>query len=117
MPKGTYDRPKITQEMIDAYFKDCDENKRPYTVAGLCEALGMEKEYFLGYRKTENKNWKYGKMFGAARRKILRYAEEQLFLGGKNSSGILFFIKQNFGDESDEAKKKKNEPKKITIVD
>lgn len=97
---------KTLYDIMNQYFADCDEAKRPYTVAGICEILGIEPERFLGYPPRGQ----FKPIFDEAKRKILRYAEEQLF---KSASGVQFFIRSNFGDEKQE---KEQTATKIKLV-
>ncbi len=106
---GMAELPEI-KKRVENYFENCDATGRPYTIAGICELLNIGREQF------DNPSYIRRAPYKKAKRKILRFAEEQLFKPGANMNGILFFIKNNFGDNTKDGGKKK-EPKKIIIDD
>ena len=93
------------QEMIDDYFKECDEQKRPYTVSGLAYALDTDRITLLEYQNANEENFKrlsdeerkaFSNTIKRAKDKILRYAEEQLFRTSQ-VAGVIFNMKNNWG--------------------
>ena len=85
-----FSSPKQLQSSINKYFKYCDENNRPYTIAGMAEHLGVDRQTIYNYEQRDE-------FFGTikkARLKIERYIEEILILEGK--AGQIFYAK-NYG--------------------
>lgn len=80
------------EQRIDAFFKDCDENNRPYTMTGLGIALGLDRAQLINYGSKE----KYSHAIKKAREKCQNYAEEQLYKG-KATAGVIFALKNNWG--------------------
>ena len=101
------------QKAIDDYFNRCDrrvsqvyvkiqkeivdiEDPVPYTIEGLCNALGMTRDELLNYEKEEG-NETLCEMVKQAKLKVQQNLVERS-LEGKNSSAIAVFImKNNFG--------------------
>ena len=77
---------------IDDYFKECDENNRPYTVSGLAYALDTSRRTLLDY---EYKDDEFSHTIKKAKDKVESYAEERLYNGG-NATGIIFSLKNNY---------------------
>lgn len=80
------------QIMIDAYFKECDENKKPYTVTGLAYALDTDRQTLIEYTERNE----YTNTIKRAKDKCQRYAEEQLFRPSQ-VAGVIFNMKNNYG--------------------
>lgn len=94
MPAGRppkFKSPEELQEKIDAYFKYCDKNKKPYTMSGLANSLDCDRDTVLNYSKKE----KYFGTIKKARRKVEEYVEGRLFEG--KATGPIFNLKNNFG--------------------
>lgn len=107
---------KTVQELekkIEEYYKTCWRSKRdmfgniikdketgdivleqfkPYTITGLAVFLGTTRETLMDYEKND----KYSYTIKAAKEVCHAYAEEALFVG-KNPSGAMFNLKNNFG--------------------
>ena len=64
------------QEDIDAYFKECDELKKPYTVSGLA--------------------YEFSNTIKSAKAKIECFNEEQLYNKDVPTSGVIFNLKNNY---------------------
>lgn len=79
------------QKDIDNYFKYCDENKKPYTVSGLANALDMTRQSLLNYEEKEE----FFDTIKRAKSKIEQFAEESLFIGS-NTAGVIFNLKNNY---------------------
>lgn len=65
---------------------------RPYTITGIAVALGCDRDTLLNYGKKE-------KFFGTikrAKQMCHNYAEESLYIG-KNPTGAIFNLKNNYG--------------------
>ena len=101
------------QKDIDAYFKECDENKGmmfvksmgeeieilmplPYTIEGLAEALDCDRDTLLNYEKKKG----YEEYFGTIKRaknKVQRNKVERALTGQAPSSISIFDLKNNHG--------------------
>lgn len=88
---------------VDAYFDDCDREKRPYTVSGLASALGMTRIELLNYegKKALLKEVKL------ALGRCEAYAEESLYTG--KATGASFSLKNNFPGWKDKADLKQDQ--------
>lgn len=76
------------KKKIGEYFKSCDEDKRPYTLAGLAEAVGMSRSELLEpVLEPELKK---------AVAKCETFAEERLF-SKDTSRGAEFILKNDHG--------------------
>lgn len=91
-------RPKLytnkeqVQQIIDEYFKLCDEKDKPYTMSGLAYALNMSRQSLINYSKDEE----FFDTIKKAREKVEIMLEESLYRLG-NNSGIIFNLKNNYG--------------------
>lgn len=83
--------PEIMQEKIDAYFKKCDEKRKPYTVTGLALALDTDRETLINYQNRND----FFDTVKRAKLKCQNYAEEYLY-NGKNVAGAIFNLKANY---------------------
>lgn len=80
------------QVKIDAYFADCDENDKPYTVSGLADHLETSRQTLINYEEKAE----YFDTIRKAKAKIERYNEEQLYRP-QQVAGVIFNLKNNFG--------------------
>lgn len=101
------------QELIDAYFKDCDgkplldkdgipirnkygkiikDDRRPYTITGLALALGFNsRQALLNYEGKEE----FNDTIRRAKARVERYAEERLY-DKDGANGAKFSLANNF---------------------
>jgi hypothetical protein len=90
-------RPRLFQSVqeleakIKAYFNECDEKGRPYTISGLAYHLDIDRRTLLNYAKTDE----FFPTISRARERCEGYAEEQLFIG--NDRGAKFSLMNNYG--------------------
>jgi len=99
------------QQKIDAYFKQCDKEKQPYTITGLALALDTTKKTLSDY---EAKNG-FGSAIKKAKSRCEEYAIKRLF-GSQQVAGAIFYLKNAFGyQDSHEIKGKHS--LKLEIVD
>ncbi len=87
-----WSKPEEIEPMIEAYFAECVAEGKPYTITGLAYAMDTSRETLMNYEGR-------GEFFDTikkAKDKCSLYAEEQLFLG-KNTAGIIFNMKNNYG--------------------
>lgn len=83
-----YESPLILAEMLNAYFDEMDALRVPYTISGICLAIGYGRERFLSH-ETESE---IGKLINQARLLIEQQHEHRLYLGIK-PAGIMFALK------------------------
>lgn len=77
---------------IEQYYVDCQKQMRPYTMSGLAVALGIDRRTLLNYSKKDD----FFPTIKKARDMVEAFTEEML-LTGKNTAGIIFSLKNNFG--------------------
>lgn len=80
------------QEGIDAYFKECDEKEKPYTMSGLALSLDIDKDTLTNYGKRDL----FSEQIKKAKLRIEQQLEESLYRLG-NNSGVIFNLKNNYG--------------------
>lgn len=79
------------EPLIDEYFKECDRDKRPYTVSGLAYAMDTSRETLMRYQGK-------GEFYDTIKKAKDRcefYAEEKLH-GGGSVAGVIFSMKNNY---------------------
>lgn len=96
---------EILQTLIDNYFEECDEQKKPYTVSGLAYALDTDRQTLMEYHNANDENFKqltdddrkaYSDTIKRAKERCQKYAEEQLFRTSQ-VAGVIFSMKNNYG--------------------
>lgn len=88
-----YNSKEEMQEIIDAYFKDCNEKNNPYTMSGLAKALNMSRQSLINYSKDEE----FFDTIKKARAEVEQQLEENALKGVSNSTFTIFNLKNNFG--------------------
>ncbi len=88
---------KKMKEKIDAYFKDCKENKRPLTITGLALALDTSRGTLKDYEY--NRGDEFSDTIKRAKLMCQNFAEEYLFTG-KHVAGAIFNLVNNYGWEN-----------------
>ena len=88
-----YTEVDIMQQKINEYFKECDDNNKPYTMSGLALTLDMDRRTLLNYSKDDE----FFPTIKKARNKVETYVEERLFY--PNATGVIFNLKNNFAWE------------------
>ncbi len=81
------------EKKIDAYFKKCDKDKKPYTITGLALALDTSRETLVNYEDREE-------FFDTIKRAKLRcenYLEEGMITNRLNPTACIFNAKNNYG--------------------
>lgn len=86
-----YNNIEEMEQTINKYFKYCDENKKPYTVSGLANALDLTRQSLLNYEENDE----FFDTIKRAKSKIEQFAEECLFVGS-NTAGVIFNLKNNY---------------------
>jgi len=98
MPPGAprkFKSPEELQKKIDAYFAECDEKKKPYTISGLALALDTTRRTLLDYQNEPNLA-AFSHTITRAKARIETFVEESLFQP-KITQGVAFNLKNNFG--------------------
>lgn len=90
-----YSSPEAMQEIMAAYFENCKQRDKPYTMCGLALALDISRMTLINYR---NKSREFEYVVKRARLFVERSNEELLFVGSKGQiKGAIFTLKANFG--------------------
>lgn len=80
------------EEAIDAYFSECDEKSKPYTITGLAIACGFEsRQSIFDYSKKPEFSYTLKK----AKMKVEEFLEQRLLENAP--TGTIFNLKNNFG--------------------
>lgn len=107
-----YDSPEKMQELIDAYFKKCDEatahtiigkgesqlaielpSPLPYTIEGICYALGMTRQSLLNYSEKDE----FFDIIKDAKDKVLENLSVRALQGTNHAAVSIFMMKNNYG--------------------
>ena len=81
------------QEGIDAYFQECDEKDKPYTMSGLAYSLGLCRKTVVNYGNSDL----FYTQIKQARDKVQAQLEENALMGKSNSVFTIFTLKNNYG--------------------
>lgn len=94
-----YTKVEDMQVAIDKYFKECDENKVPYTITGLAIALGFDsRQSLLNYCNYEDDEDNSFLDTIKRAKTICEFDIERGLLSGKyNPTGAIFNLKNNYG--------------------
>lgn len=84
------------EDLIDEYFKMCDDNHRPYTITGLALYLDMDRKALLRYEKDYEDEFCH--TIKRAKERVQEFVECCLFKRGI-TAGVIFNLKNNFGWE------------------
>ena len=89
-----YRFPEKMQERISEYFVMCDQQDKPYTIAGLCFYLGFADRHALDeYVKKPD----FSATVKRAKLCIETQRSEMLLEGKGNTAGLIFDMANNFG--------------------
>lgn len=93
----TFKTVKEMDKAIQEYFKRQDRKKRPYTIQGLCLALGFTSRASLlnyeGYTDDEDKE--FLNTIKKARLIIEEHKVEGMISGDYGAAGVIFDLKNN----------------------
>ena len=87
-----YTEVEIMQQKIDKYFKECDDNKEPYTITGLALALDLDRKSINNYEKESE----FFPTIKKAKLRVENYLEKRL-INDSSATGIIFNLKNNYG--------------------
>lgn len=88
------------QKIINIYFQESDNKKKPYTISGLALALGVDRKVLLDYESgSRDKYWEeltgesegYSRAIKAAKNRIAAQWEQKTFTRG--NAGDIFMLK------------------------
>jgi hypothetical protein len=109
--KKKYETPEAMQTALDAYFVRCDARFRdvitkngvvsmhdpePYTMSGICVALGMSRETWRDYHNGE-RGLGYTEVMDAAKQRVEYDMERRLYDRETFTVGLIFGLKNHFG--------------------
>jgi len=106
-----FENPDILQEVINFYFDTCDEEDEPYTITGLCLAVGITKQTFYNYMR----GGPVSDVIRQARMIIEHQLELTLRQGGNQSSTIFGLKNLGWADRMDLNTQPSPEDNKWTI--
>ncbi|MFS4438605.1 terminase small subunit [Paracoccaceae bacterium GXU_MW_L88] len=81
------------EEMIESYFVDCDQSKKPYTVSGLAVWLDTSRQTLINYEDKEE----YFDTIKRAKARCEAWVEENALMSKTNATFSIFNLKNNFG--------------------
>lgn len=81
------------QEQINAYFEDCEKNKRPLNVTSMAIWLDTSRETITDYEVKDG----FSDTIKKAKMKIFAWKEEQLYRHSQ-VVGIIFDLKNNYSE-------------------
>ena len=91
-----FENAKELKEKIDAYFADCDAQKKPYTITGLALALGTNRQTLIRY-ENEYENQEIAELIRQAKARCEADVENRLLTGKGSPAGAIFWLKNNAG--------------------
>lgn len=84
--------PEQVAVQIEEYFAKAAKEKRPFTIMGLCNALGICRRTWHNYRHEQPD---YTDILDAAKLRVEQWWEERL--GSTAATGAIFWLKNNGG--------------------
>lgn len=88
--------PEEMEAKIDEYMTNCDESKKPRTVAGLCVHLGMIKQSLSAYENGE-RGEEYIDIVKFGKLRIEADKNEKMLIGDYVAAPAIFDLKHNHG--------------------
>ena len=79
--------------MRGKYFKDCDENNKPYTMSGLAYSLDIDRRTLINYAERDL----FFTQIKKAKQKVQAQLEENALMGKGNAVFTIFNLKNNYG--------------------
>lgn len=93
------------EKLIEAYFKEVEASKRPFTISGLALALGTTRQTLLDYEERPE----FTDTIKRAKARIEVWTEEQLFTSNR-TAGVIFTLTNNFGWTNKQREKNEGNP-------
>lgn len=80
------------QKDVDAYFKMCDKQEKPYTMSGLALALNMDRKTLYNYSQNDD----FFPTIKKAKQRVEAQLEENALMNRYNPTFTIFNLKNNF---------------------
>ncbi len=121
--------PEELEDKIEAFFKECDEIKRPYTITGLCLMLDTNRQTLMNYQDWEEIGWlkredddtkrRYVDAIKRAKARCENYAEIQLLDPNckKSPIGSIFALKNYGWQDKREIVQTNNQKEDLSLED
>lgn len=81
------------EELIQGYFVDCDQEKKPYTITGLALWLDTSRETLINYEERPE----FFDAIKRAKSKCENWIEENALTNKVNPTTAIFNLKNNYG--------------------
>ncbi len=88
-----YKNEKELEKGIEAYFRECDEKEKPYTMSGLAYSLDIDRTTLINYGQRDS----YSTLIKKAKARIQAQLEENALIGKGNPTFTIFNLKNNYG--------------------
>ena len=116
-PKYLFEDPNELRLLVQDYFSTCNETNTPYTITGLCIALGTTRQTLWNYLHLHEVDQEIIDILTEARARCELWLEENMLRGTANTIGCIFSLKNNYGwrDKPDE-REKPDESENISMI-
>ena len=84
-----YSSPEEMEQIINDYFRDCEDRGEPKTIYGLALALDLTYEGLMGYSARDD----YSGLIKRAKEEIIREVETRGHLSKTNPAFAIFWLK------------------------
>jgi phage-related protein len=81
------------ESMIDSYFIECDQSKKPYSITGLAVWLDTSRETLINYEERPE----FFDTIKRAKVKCENWVEEGALMNRINATSAIFNLKNNYG--------------------
>lgn len=108
-----YKDAKTLEEGINKYFEDCDKDDRPYTITGLANALGIDRDTLKNYSNRES----FSALVKNAKLRVEQQIEERALSGKHNATFSIFNLKVNYKWDDGQESNKETPVVNINVVD
>lgn len=109
-----YDKEEELSKGIEAYFEDCDKRKKPYTMSGLANWLGITRQTLINYGKKDL----FFTPIKKAKERVQQQIEENGLDGTANPTFTIFNLKANYKwDDGNKVQVNVNHPKTEKVED
>ena len=102
------------EQKINDYFKECDKEKKPYTMSGLAYSMDIDRTTLINYGDDKE----YSTLVKKAKERVERQLEENALMGKGNAIFTIFNLKNNYGWKDQQEIKTTNEIENLdTLAD
>ena len=84
---------KQLETLIEAYFNNCDQEIKPYTITGLALWLDTSRETLINYEERPE----FFDTIKRAKQKCENWVEEGALMNRINPTSAIFNLKNNYG--------------------